>query len=286
MSQKRFHDQKQAATSLGHSLSESQYLDSHFATFQTEYEALLRWVGIDSGWHVLDAGCGGGSYLPLLSELVGQTGKITAIDVAPENIDVVKTNAGAGKYLCPVEAQVLSVSQLPFRDRSFDAVWCANVSQYLTDEEFRRALNEFRRVVRPGGLVAIKEFELTLLQIQPMPLSLIWHLLEGSIKVGPLQMAGSLRSIAFHKWYSAAGLTEIRRKTELMERTLPLRDIERSYMSAAMAFFASQAELVGVPADDLSIWSTLTDTELPDHVFQQPDFYWREAQIVVVGRVP
>ena len=242
-------------------------------------------MGIESGWHVLDAGCGGGSYLPLLSELVSPTGKITAVDLAPENIAVVEKNANAGKYLCAVEAQVQSVLQLPFPDGSFDAVWCANVSQYFTDDEFRYALTEFRRVVRPGGLVAIKEYDLTGLLIQPTPLSLVWHLLEGVARVRPLQLSGDLRTITFPKWFRDAGLTQVQIKTGLMERSLPLHEPALIYLSAVLGFLASQAELVGVPPDDLSLWNTLADPTSPDHIFHQPDFYWRETQAVVVGRV-
>ena len=60
-----------ATTSTGHALSESTYLDARFLAAQPEYEAMLRCAGIQPSWHVLDAGAGNGSYLPLLCELVG-----------------------------------------------------------------------------------------------------------------------------------------------------------------------------------------------------------------------
>jgi cyclopropane fatty-acyl-phospholipid synthase-like methyltransferase len=37
-------------------------LDNHYIAMQAEYEEQLRWVGLEPGWHVLDAGCGGGSF--------------------------------------------------------------------------------------------------------------------------------------------------------------------------------------------------------------------------------
>jgi arsenite methyltransferase len=48
---------------------------------------MIRSVGIKPGWRVLDAGCGGGSFLPLLAELVGKDGNVSALDPAPENIE-------------------------------------------------------------------------------------------------------------------------------------------------------------------------------------------------------
>ncbi|CAA9556724.1 MAG: hypothetical protein AVDCRST_MAG18-735 [uncultured Thermomicrobiales bacterium] len=68
-----------------------------------------------------------------------------------------------------MEAQVGRVLALPYPDASFDAVWFANTSQYLTDDELMTALAEFRRVVRPGGLVAVKEHAGALTAIMPAP---------------------------------------------------------------------------------------------------------------------
>ena len=120
-------------TSTGHQLAESAYLDSHFEAMKPEYEAMIRWVGIKPGWRVLDAGCGGGSYLSLLAELVGaKNGHIVAYDLAPENIEEIESRVKETGYSCSVETQVGSVTTLPFEDNGFDSVWCANTSQYLT----------------------------------------------------------------------------------------------------------------------------------------------------------
>jgi hypothetical protein len=43
-------------TSTGHDFSAPGWLDNHYVAMQAEYEAMLRWVGLEPGWHVLDAG--------------------------------------------------------------------------------------------------------------------------------------------------------------------------------------------------------------------------------------
>ncbi|MGC4788133.1 class I SAM-dependent methyltransferase [Micromonospora sp. DT178] len=58
---------------------------------------------------------------------------------------------------------------LPYPDASFDALWCANAVQYLSHEDLSRALAEMVRVVRPGGLVAVKEFGVGPITIRPGP---------------------------------------------------------------------------------------------------------------------
>ncbi|HEY7908831.1 MAG TPA: hypothetical protein VIC60_08140, partial [Thermomicrobiales bacterium] len=53
------------ASSTGQLMTGSEWLDVHFEASRPEYEAMLRSVGLQPGWHVLDAGSGSGSYLPL-----------------------------------------------------------------------------------------------------------------------------------------------------------------------------------------------------------------------------
>ena len=89
MSNSKLQQSENFTTTTGHDLSESGWLDNHFATAQPEYEAILRSAKIQRGWRVLDAGCGSGSFIPLMSELVGKDGHITALDTASENIDIV-----------------------------------------------------------------------------------------------------------------------------------------------------------------------------------------------------
>lgn len=157
------------SSSTGHEFAAPAWLDLHFLAMQPEYEEMLQWVGIQPGWHVLDAACGNGSFLPLMTELVGPDGKVSAVDLAPENVQVVEARASQSQWPAPVSARVGNILNLPYENQSFDAVWCANTTQYLSDTEVEQAFKEFRRVVRPGGLIAIKEYDITAQQFQPAP---------------------------------------------------------------------------------------------------------------------
>jgi arsenite methyltransferase len=86
------------ATSTGHAMSSASWIDAHYVACQCEYEAMISSVGLKSGWHVLDAGCGSGGFLPIMAELIGPNGKISAIDVAPEHVDAVRRRADANQY--------------------------------------------------------------------------------------------------------------------------------------------------------------------------------------------
>ena len=51
---------------------------------------VLKEAGIESGFSVLDFGCGPGGYIMPLVELVGPSGKIYALDIHPLAIQAVK----------------------------------------------------------------------------------------------------------------------------------------------------------------------------------------------------
>ena len=145
-------DQTLAPSSMGHEYSDKRHLDTHYLACQPEYEAMLKSVGLQKGWHVLDAGCGSGSFLPLMSQLVGPSGQIDAIDLAPENIERVKTDQDKNVFACQVKAQLGTITDLPYEDDQFDGIWCAATAQYLNDEELNQTFSEFKRVLKPNGI--------------------------------------------------------------------------------------------------------------------------------------
>jgi arsenite methyltransferase len=273
-------------SSTGHVLASSRWLDNHFLAMQPEYEDMLRWVGIQPNWHVLDAACGGGSFLPLLFELVGAKGKVTAIDLAPENVRIVEERAKQSRWSTLVSADVGSILELPYTDQSFDAIWCANTMQYLSEDQVDRALKEFRRVVRPGGLIAIKDYDPTGQQFQPSPHALCLHRYEAMARTGSQNDQGLLRIIHLAQYLRAVGLIDIRQKPTLMVRFAPLRAVEKEFFSNLLKFFAAQAQQTDLPPEELKIWQELSDVDSPEHIFNHPDFQYRAIQTVFVGRVP
>lgn len=78
-----------AGPSQGHPASDVGWFDTKFQMAEPEYLAVVRAAGFQPSWHVLDAGCGTGSFLPALADIVGRTGRITAMDLAPESVATV-----------------------------------------------------------------------------------------------------------------------------------------------------------------------------------------------------
>jgi len=273
-------------STAGHTMSSADWLDIHFLAMQPEYEDMLRWVGIQPGWHVLDAACGGGSFLPLMTDLVGRTGKVSAMDLDPKNIEAIEERAKQSNWSASVSARVGTILELPYEDQSFDAVWCANTSQYLTDDGVHQMLKEFRRVTRPGGLIAIKDYDATGLQFQPAPPTLALHLNESLERAGNFHHHGIMRVIYLTAWLRAAGLFDIRQKPTLMVRLQPLKPVEKAFLRDFIKFFCKQAQTVDLPIEERRIWDQLAEVDSPEHILNHPDFQYRAIQTVFVGQVP
>ncbi len=272
------------ASSTGQTMTAVGWLDLHFEVSRPEYEAQLRAVGIQPGWRVLDAACGSGSFLPWLAELVGPDGRLAALDLAPDNVATTEGRLAGWGLRCPVAARVGTVLALPYPDASFDAVWCANAAQYLTDDELALALAEFRRVVRPGGLVAVKESDL--IRVLPAPPGFVLHHLEATAKGGNGQRQGVLRNATLPDWLRRAGLGSVQRRTTLIQRAAPLPPATRQFCRSFLAMYAAEAAALDLPAADHACWASLRGPAALDRLLDDPDFSFGEGNILVVGQVP
>jgi 2-polyprenyl-3-methyl-5-hydroxy-6-metoxy-1,4-benzoquinol methylase len=98
------------------------------------------------GAAVLDVGCGPGT---ITADIASRGATVVGIDAAP---DVVEKARELG-----VDARVGNAYALDFADDSFDVVHCHQTLQHLARPV--DALREFRRVVKPGGVVGVRDVD-------------------------------------------------------------------------------------------------------------------------------
>jgi ubiquinone/menaquinone biosynthesis C-methylase UbiE len=122
---------------------------------------IVKEVGIKEGFHVLDYGCGPGSYIPAVAELVGKSGKIYALDINPLAIKMVKKIA-AKKQLSNVET-ILSDCNTGLPDDSVDVVLLYDTFHDLADQ--KAVLEELHRVLKPNGILSFSDHHMEEKQI-------------------------------------------------------------------------------------------------------------------------
>ena len=243
-------------------------------------------AGFAPGWHVLDAGCGSGSYLPVLAKQVKELGALGAVDLAPENVGLARRRLAEWGLGTAVEIMQGSILDLPFEDDTFDAVWCANTVQYLSDEELLIAISEFARVVRPGGLIAVKEIEPHISTVQPSPSGVFERSLELSRTAGTVHAHGVLRSWNLKHYLADAGLVDTAQKSMIIEHRSPLTDAELAFTRQYLGWYANAALVFDIPDQDRIFWESQTDQTAKGAIASCPDFYRAEGQTLASGRVP
>jgi ubiquinone/menaquinone biosynthesis C-methylase UbiE len=107
------------------------------------------------GMRLLDVGCGPGSITRGLAERVAP-GPVIGLDLSRETLAAARHEAAA-RGLANLRYEEGSVYQLPFPDASFDVVYAHQVVQHLRDPG--AALREMLRVLRSGGLVAVRDVD-------------------------------------------------------------------------------------------------------------------------------
>jgi ubiquinone/menaquinone biosynthesis C-methylase UbiE len=124
-----------------------------FRNFFIPRKKILKEVEIKPGFHVLDYGCGPGSYIVPLAKLVGNTGKIYALDIHPLAIQRVQ-NIASKKGLTNLEA-IYSDCKTGLPDNSVDAVLLYDIFHDL--DAPNEVLRELHRVLKPNGILSFSD---------------------------------------------------------------------------------------------------------------------------------
>jgi ubiquinone/menaquinone biosynthesis C-methylase UbiE len=121
----------------------------------------LLWAKLDlpQGITFLDLGCGQGNYSLAAAELVGPSGVVYAVDLWEEGIAVLRERA-AREGRANLKPLAAAAGRVPVESGSVDVGLLATVLHDLVEAGTAAgALVEVTRVIKPGGLLAIVEFD-------------------------------------------------------------------------------------------------------------------------------
>lgn len=120
--------------------------------FDPSTRCILEELGVREGWACLEIGPGAGSIVNYLCNRVGKQGHVVAVDVNPRFVENIE--APNLKVLCT------DITNADLPSEHFDLVHARYVVLHI--KEYREALANMVRVLKPGGWFFLEEPDFTL----------------------------------------------------------------------------------------------------------------------------
>ena len=116
-------------------------------------QSILTGADILPGQHVLELGCGTGFFTLPAARMIGERGSLVSMDIVPEAVDLVSRKVqGAGlKNITVIEGDAMNTG---LDADSFDTVLLFGVIP-APMLPLDRLLPEIRKVLKPGGMLAV-----------------------------------------------------------------------------------------------------------------------------------
>jgi ubiquinone/menaquinone biosynthesis C-methylase UbiE len=135
--------------------SEADWLTRESRQREEDCKRLLKELRVKPGQVICDMGCGNGFYTLKLAQLTGKKGKVYAVDIQQEMLDMLKRRARAAK-LDNIVSKLGAETDPHLPENSIDLVLMVDVYHEFSQPE--GMLKAIRKSLKPDGRVALVEF--------------------------------------------------------------------------------------------------------------------------------
>ena len=118
------------------------------------HRSALKASGIRDGMRVLEVATGSGEMFRRLVRANGR-GSTVGVDLSPNMAARTQRTARHKFPGARAHCQAVDARQMPFRNESFDAVFCCYLLELLSADDIVSALGEFRRILRDSGRLTL-----------------------------------------------------------------------------------------------------------------------------------
>jgi len=118
-------------------------------------DQIIEAIGLKLGQSIADIGAGGGYFTLRFAEIVGERGKVYAVDTNPRFLQFIKSKAGENGLNNIVT--ILTEDKLDLPEKSLDLIFMRNVTHHISNRvEYFKSLKRF---LKPDGRIAIIEYK-------------------------------------------------------------------------------------------------------------------------------
>jgi ubiquinone/menaquinone biosynthesis C-methylase UbiE len=247
------------------------------AALEDDFRRMVRRLP-DQRMAAVDVGCGDGFFTKLLAEVQSE---VTGIDNSDAYLREAKNNSGNIGNIRFVKGDV---GELPLDDGSVDVVWSAHSMHSYPD--IKKALREFRRVLRPGGLLAVLESDNihSVLLSWPPDLELAVRQAEHREIGDEDSYIGTYFPRFAMQLFEEAGFTGFERKQFLITRSGPTTETLSKFVEL---YLNDLAERTGKFLSDKmrARLESLIDPRSSEFLPHRRNFAFSSLQTLMLGRV-
>ncbi|MCC6493053.1 MAG: class I SAM-dependent methyltransferase [Pirellulales bacterium] len=257
-------------------------LDALHRALVDDFREIVGQLPLAGGETVLDAGCGDGFFTGLLAERLPR-GRVIALDSSPAYLKAARgrlSNEIAAGRVTIVEGDV---NRLPADAGSLDGVWSAHSMQSYP--HIPRVLEEFRRVLKRGGLLAVLETDNlhSLMLSWPPDIELALRQAEHREIGDEDSYLGTYFPRFAHRLLSGAGFAGVSRRYALVSRLGPAREALERYVELYLQNLLQQHSERIDPARRGRL-AEIASRESPRFLPRQEDFFFGSLQTLIVSR--
>jgi len=141
---------------IGVHARELERLDDQHTAWEPETRALWTAAGFGAGQHVADLGSGPGFSALDLAQLVGPSGRVTALDKASPYLEFLHGEAKR-RRVTNIETVEADMTKLDALEKPLDGAFCRFFLAFLV-ADLERVLRSIHRSLKPGGVFAAMEY--------------------------------------------------------------------------------------------------------------------------------
>lgn len=248
----------------------SDYLKTIALKFKPLKERSYELMHLQTGYKVIDLGCGSGMDTIPLAKFVGITGRVIGIDTDSQMIAIANKNAREVDVAEIVTHEHHDAISLPFDSDYFDACHTERLFQHLTNPE--KVLSEMVRITKPGGWIVVVDTDHSSLSIDNSVTDVEWKLRRFRTEKFKDGYAGR----KLYRWFKQQNISDITVEIfpffstdyKLIRYWALLDDGERRSVAAGI-----------ITKEELQCWHT--DLEQAD---EDGVFFASFTMIIVAGR--
>jgi ubiquinone/menaquinone biosynthesis C-methylase UbiE len=267
-------------------MSSTRWLIDHYKAKEKYRHQMVEDLDLKPGDIVLDVGSGPGLWSNRLAEKVAPNGCIIGIDYSTDAISNAQKNLENSPYKNIIQYSQADFFNIPYREETFDLVFCSNSLMYFPDSMKEKLLKEQKRVVKKGGRIVSKEYDGETIIVYPIPPEL-WLKLKNAVA----QVLSTRPPEEYYDEYVARNVRKLFLDAELknivtipypVQVFAPLSSHQKNYITEETQWFIKTA-FPHLSKSEVSQLESFFDPSSSQYILDREDFSYFQVEFMTIG---